>query len=276
MLPAPRRQPQVDRTEVVLDGSRLPLLLGDRRLEVVVEVVVERRRPGEAPAHAPLVRLQFRERSSRHRAECDVVIREVDDGPVDPVRDGGAGRTPCRVLGPEHEVIDEELRTSSEEIGEGRCALVCLEAVLLVDSNPGQLLPRPRQFVATLRQRLLGLEQLQPGRQPLFTGSGLVIGHCVSPFCGYNRLAWPAPPMTADIGGVSPGTDEGAMTIRIPSPTIASASGTSMAPFVGRSFWARTRPAITDIQATLMTPSATSISISPMLEPTQYSPNSNP
>ncbi|HEX9526109.1 MAG TPA: DUF899 family protein, partial [Streptosporangiaceae bacterium] len=33
-------------------------------------------------------------------------------------------------------------------------------------------------------------------------------------------------------------TDEGARTIRIPSPAIASASGTSMAAMAGRSFWA--------------------------------------
>src|ERR1700720_3906364 len=156
------RRPHVHRAEVVLDESRLPLLPGVRRLEVVVEVAVERRRPGEAPAHPPLVRLQFRERSPRHRAERDVVIREVYDGAVEAVRDRRAGRTPCRVLGPEHEVIDEELRASSEEISEGLCALVGLEAVLLVDSNPGQLLSLPRHFVATSRQRLLGLEQLQP------------------------------------------------------------------------------------------------------------------
>jgi hypothetical protein len=43
------------------------------------------------------------------------------------------------------------------------------------------------------------------------------------------------------------------MTIRIPSPTIASASGTSMAAFAGRSFCARTRTAITAIHVTLMT-----------------------
>src|SRR5712664_1127924 len=49
----------------------------------------------------------------------------------------------------------------------------------------------------------------------------------------YNSLAWPAPPMTSHIGGVSPGTDDGAITIMIPSPTIASASGTSMAGFAG-------------------------------------------
>jgi hypothetical protein len=73
------------------------------------------------------------------------VIREVDDEAVEAVRDRRAGWTPCRVLGPEHEVVDEELRASSEEIGEGRCALVGLEAVLLVDSNPGQLLPPARR-----------------------------------------------------------------------------------------------------------------------------------
>ena len=83
-------------------------------------------------------------------------------------------------------MIDEQLRASAEEIGEGRRALVGLEAVLLVDSNPGQLLPLPRQLVAAPRQRLLGLEQLQPGRKPLFTCSGLVIGHCSLLSCRYS------------------------------------------------------------------------------------------
>src|ERR1700686_1730700 len=45
------RKPKVVRAEVVLDGSRLPLLRGVRHVEVVVEVTVERRRPGKAPAH---------------------------------------------------------------------------------------------------------------------------------------------------------------------------------------------------------------------------------
>src|SRR5262245_22444361 len=38
----------------------------------------------------------------------------------------------------------------------------------------------------------------------------------------------------------------------------------------------RTRTAISDIQTMLMTPTATRMSINPMLEPTQQSPNSNP
>jgi hypothetical protein len=47
--------------------------------------------------------------------------------------------------------------------------------------------------------------------------------------------------MRFHIGGMRPGADEDARTIRIPSPTIPGASGTSM---------------ITDIQVTLMTPPA--------------------
>src|SRR5258708_5263378 len=46
------RRPHVHRAEVVLDDSRLPLLLGVPRLEVVVEVAVQRRPPGGAPAPA--------------------------------------------------------------------------------------------------------------------------------------------------------------------------------------------------------------------------------
>ena len=158
------------------------LLLGEPDVEVGVEVAAERGRPGEAPAHPPLVRLQLRERRPRHRPEHDVMVGQVDDEAVEAVRDRRAGRTPCRVVGAEHEVVDEELRAPSEEIGQRGAALVGLEAVLLVDSNPRQLLPLPRQFVAAPGQLLLGLEQLQPGRKPLFTCSSLVIGHWFSPF----------------------------------------------------------------------------------------------
>src|SRR5216684_8331965 len=66
--------PEVNCAEVVLDGTRPPLLLCVRHMEVVVEVAAERRRPGEAPAHPLLVRLQLRKRSPRHNVERDVVI----------------------------------------------------------------------------------------------------------------------------------------------------------------------------------------------------------
>jgi hypothetical protein len=62
----------------------------------------------------------------------------------------------------------------------------------------------------------------------------------------------------------------------MPKPTIASANGKSIAARGGSSFWARSRTATTAIQATLITPSANSITINPMLEPTQKSPKRRP
>jgi len=166
--------------EVVFDALAL-LLLGEGGVEIEVEIAAERGRPGKRPAHPPLIRLQLRERRPRHRAKRDVMVREVDDGAVEPIRDRRAGRTPRRVVGPEHEVVDEELRAPSEEIGEGRRARVGLKAVRLVHSNPRQRPPPPRQLVAAPRQLLLGPEQLQPGRKPFFTCSGFVVGHRLPP-----------------------------------------------------------------------------------------------
>src|SRR5207244_731448 len=50
------------------------------------------------------------------------------------------------------------------------------------------LLPPQRHLVATPRQLLLGLEQLQPGRKPLFTCSGFVVDHRFLSCCGRS---WP-------------------------------------------------------------------------------------
>src|SRR5215217_2525824 len=116
--------------------------------------------------------------SARDRNDRHVVMLKVHGEAVEAVRDRRARRAATRVLGAEHEMIDKELRASSEEISEGSCALVGLETVLLVDSNPRQLLPPLREFVATPRQLLLGFEQLKAGRKPLFTCSNLVVSHC--------------------------------------------------------------------------------------------------
>ena len=149
----------------------------NQTLKSAVEVAAERGRPGKRPAHPPLVRLQLRERRPRHRPERDVVVRQVDDEAVEAVRDRRAGRAACRVVGPEHEVIDEELRAPSEEVRQRGASLVGLESIRLVDPNPRQLLPPPRQLVAAPRQLLLRLEQLEPRCKPLFTCPGLVFRH---------------------------------------------------------------------------------------------------
>src|SRR6202023_4210529 len=78
---------------VVLDAPLALLLLGERDVEVEVEVAAERGRPGKRPAHPPLVCLQLRERRPRHRRERDVVVLQVDGEAVEPVRDRRAGRS---------------------------------------------------------------------------------------------------------------------------------------------------------------------------------------
>src|SRR4029453_9720014 len=128
---------------VVFDASLTLLLLGEPDVEVGVEVGAERGRPGKRPLHPPLVRLQLREGRPRYRPEHHVVIRQVHGEPVEAVRDRRAGRAPGRVVGPEHEVVDEELRAPPEEIPQRGAPLVGVESELLVDRNPRQLLAPP-------------------------------------------------------------------------------------------------------------------------------------
>ncbi len=56
-------------------------------------------------------------------------------------------------------MIDEQLRTPAEQIAQQRIAVFGREPVVLLNPHPGQLTPPARQFVATPRQPLLGLEQ---------------------------------------------------------------------------------------------------------------------
>src|ERR1043166_2371004 len=110
-------------------------------------------------------------------------------------------RTPRRVIGPEHEVVDEELRTSAEEIGEGRLPLLGLETVLLADPDPGQLLPPPRQRIPLPGVLLLPLEQLEPRGEPLVTRPGPVLRHrAPPPWASFVVPPAPDPPRRAAVG----------------------------------------------------------------------------
>src|SRR2546427_13243139 len=168
--------------EVVHGNSRPLLLLRVARLEVVVEVASERRCPREAPPHPVLERLELRDRRARDGSEGDVVVGQVDDGAVEAIGNRGTRRTARRVVGPEHEVVDEELRAPAEEVSQRGLSLLGLEFVRLVDPDPRQLLPSPRQLVAAPRVLFLRVEQLEPGCKPLFTCPGFVLRHRSSPF----------------------------------------------------------------------------------------------
>ena len=173
---------------VVFDGSRALLLLGERDVEVEVELAVERRCPGKGPSHSTLVRLQLREWRQRHRRECDVMVRQVDGDAVEPVRDRRAGGASSLEVGPEHEVVDEELRAPSEKVRQRGTPFIGFESVLFVDPNPGQLLTSSRKLIAAPRMFLLRLEQLEPRCHPFFTCPAGVSGYLFLCFKFRHRL----------------------------------------------------------------------------------------
>src|SRR5262245_8860588 len=124
------------------------------------------------------------------------MVGQVHGEPVEAVRDRRAGRAAGGVVRPEHEVVDEELRAPSEEVRQRGLPLVGLESILLVDSNPRQLLPPPRQLVAAPRELLLRFEQLEPLGEPLLTCPGPVLRHrsCLLPSRVHSLLdttRWP-------------------------------------------------------------------------------------
>ena len=68
--PAPRRR-RVHHVAVapvvVFDAPFALLRLGDGDVEVEIEIAAQRRRPGKAPPHPPLIGLELGERRARHR-----------------------------------------------------------------------------------------------------------------------------------------------------------------------------------------------------------------
>src|SRR5207247_521353 len=82
-----------------------------------------------------------------------------------------------------HEVVHQELRAPLEQVCQRRAPLGGLEAIVLLDPDPGELLPPPGQLVAPTRQLFLGGEQLAPGRKPLLARSCLVVRHLSSLLC---------------------------------------------------------------------------------------------
>ena len=91
----------------------------------------------------------------------------MHDGSVEAVGDSRARRTAGLVLRPEHEVVDEQLRTALEEVGERRLSVVGVERVLLVDAHPRQVAPLSRELVAAAGVLFLRLQELTPCGEPI-------------------------------------------------------------------------------------------------------------
>src|SRR5207302_7363801 len=76
-------------------------------------------------------------------------------------------------VGPEHEVVDEQLAPPVEQVGERAAPVGGVELVGLVDAHPRQCPALPAQLIASARQLLLRLEQLEAGAEPfLAAGDG--------------------------------------------------------------------------------------------------------
>ncbi len=115
------------------------------------------------------------------------MVFEMSDDPVEPIGDRRAGRAAGRIVGAEHEMIDEELRAPLEEVAQRGLALVGFEPVRLVDPYPRQFPAPPRQLVASPRQVLFGLEQVEPRCQPFFPCSDCMCRHHSSPLAICRR-----------------------------------------------------------------------------------------
>ena len=95
------------------------------------------------------------------------------------VRAPGAGAD--LVVGPEHDVVGEQLRAPVEELGERLLPVLGVELVLLLHRDPGKLTPLLGHLLAELGVLGLELRELVASRLPFLAGSDLVVGHrCAS------------------------------------------------------------------------------------------------
>ncbi len=89
----------------------------------------------------------------------------------------GADRAAGLVARAEHEVVDEELGATVEELRQAPRALVGLEPVVLLDPHPWQLPPLLRELITEPGVFLLASQQLFAGRLPFLAAPDLVIRH---------------------------------------------------------------------------------------------------
>src|SRR6266540_4212000 len=109
---------------------------------------------------------------ARHHDERDIVVLEVRDAAGEAVGDRRAARTAFVPVRPEHEVIDEHLRTPAEQIAQRRIAVFGREPVVVLKRHPGQVTPPSRKLVAAARQFPFSFEQLEARCEPFVASAG--------------------------------------------------------------------------------------------------------
>src|SRR5947208_2615205 len=88
----------------------------ERNVKISVEVVAEGRDPIKMPAHAFLECFDFGQRRAGDHYHCDVTRCEVRNGAIEMVGHEGATRAALLPIRSEHEVVDNQLAASGEEV----------------------------------------------------------------------------------------------------------------------------------------------------------------
>src|SRR3982074_2849546 len=81
------------------------------------------------------------------------------------------------VVGPEHDVVGEQLRAPVKEFGERLLPVLLVEPVLLLPRNPGELAPLLGRLLAEFGVLSLELGKLIASRLPFLAGSNLMVRH---------------------------------------------------------------------------------------------------
>src|SRR5262245_14390384 len=86
------------------------------------------------------------------------------------------------VVGPEHDVVCEQLRASVEQLDEGLLPVLGVEPIILVDGDPREPTAPLGYLLAELGVLILELAKLIASRPPLLAGSNRVLGHRSPPW----------------------------------------------------------------------------------------------
>ena len=129
------------------------------------------------PAHAPLERLDLRQRRARHDHEGDVALREVGDRAVEMIGEQRTTRAALLPVRAEHEVVDDQLAVFAEKLGQRFLAVRAIEHVILLDFLPGQLAALAAERVARARKCFFLREMRLAGNEPLVMGDDFMRLH---------------------------------------------------------------------------------------------------
>src|SRR6266542_1077650 len=156
-------------------------------MEVSVEIAAVRRDPLELPAHAFLERLDLRQRRPRDHHHRDVAGCQVWERAVNMVGHERAAWTAFLPIRSEHEVVNDQLAASGEQLGERYLAPRRIEVVVLLKLHPRQLAPLGAQLVAQPGEFFLLPQQLLAGRDPFLARRNFgFLGQCVGLHVGHN------------------------------------------------------------------------------------------